>query len=520
MKKLLIAALALAVVVTMLAVPAVAGADPGATLSVTGDANDDVDYPGEVDSHFSTVTIPHNPPGQITVAGKVELGGFEAAPANTVWYELGLVSDDAYTNVDRIHNKGVYMIALWNGTEYQVHMQNVPGVKPDAVGNYLGTGDCYFKLPSSTFLFMVHYYGPITSTGGQVELWVSEGENWDNIQGPKLYKYAETDVEVFYGLTHEQAVALGYAADDDFTVGNARIVSQLFTGGMSGATDGQTFNATYDEINSGGTLYTLSPREGPTPTPTPPPTPTLAAYLDIGNTTSEDGHNLKGWGDQQGSIPPGVGGYGGVDDCRCTVNASECGDPDKSWASFDMSTGAGKKATELRLRVLDGLTDDSFTVDVNGNLLDPYADQYNTETWVIHSYDISDLNLRGNIAVTINSTGVMWDPGCYTWGQLAVDWAELYTVPVTDGEGGMACFIATAAYGTASAEEIDVLRAFRDEVLMESQVGSQLVEWYYQTSPPVADFISGNSLLRTIVRELVIDPIVSIATFTQGMWGK
>jgi len=82
------------------------------------------------------------------------------------------------------------------------------------------------------------------------------------------------------------------------------------------------------------------------------------------------------------------------------------------------------------------------------------------------------------------------------------------------------CFIATAAYGTEAAAEIDVLRSFRDEVLLESTVGSQLVEWYYQTSPPVADFISGNSLLRTIVRELVIDPIVSVATFTQGIWGK
>jgi hypothetical protein len=82
------------------------------------------------------------------------------------------------------------------------------------------------------------------------------------------------------------------------------------------------------------------------------------------------------------------------------------------------------------------------------------------------------------------------------------------------------CFIATAAYGTEAAAEIDTLRAFRDEVLLESTVGSQLVELYYQTSPPVADFISENSLLRTIVRELVIDPMVSVATFTQGIWGK
>ena len=96
----------------------------------------------------------------------------------------------------------------------------------------------------------------------------------------------------------------------------------------------------------------------------------------------------------------------------------------------------------------------------------------------------------------------------------------VYAVWADWKEPGEGCFIATAAYGTASAEEIDTLRAFRDEVLLESALGSLLVEWYYQTSPPVADFILENSLLRTIVRELVIEPMVSVATFTQGIWGK
>lgn len=81
------------------------------------------------------------------------------------------------------------------------------------------------------------------------------------------------------------------------------------------------------------------------------------------------------------------------------------------------------------------------------------------------------------------------------------------------------CFIATAAYGTPTAEEIDVLRAFRDQVLLESSLGSQFVEWYYDFSPPLAEFISEHSLLRALVRELVIDPMVSLAELTQGIWG-
>jgi hypothetical protein len=84
----------------------------------------------------------------------------------------------------------------------------------------------------------------------------------------------------------------------------------------------------------------------------------------------------------------------------------------------------------------------------------------------------------------------------------------------------MECFIATAAYGTPTAEQIDVLREFRDAVLLESTVGSQFVDLYYRLSPPVADFILGNSFLRTLVRELLVDPIVWLVEATGDMWQR
>jgi uncharacterized repeat protein (TIGR02543 family) len=80
------------------------------------------------------------------------------------------------------------------------------------------------------------------------------------------------------------------------------------------------------------------------------------------------------------------------------------------------------------------------------------------------------------------------------------------------------CFIATAAYGTPTAEQIDVLREFRDVVLLKSTVGSQFVTLYYQFSPPIADFIAGNELLRTLVREFLIDPIVWVVETTGDIW--
>ena len=80
------------------------------------------------------------------------------------------------------------------------------------------------------------------------------------------------------------------------------------------------------------------------------------------------------------------------------------------------------------------------------------------------------------------------------------------------------CFIATAAYGTPTAEQIDVLREFRDVVLLESAAGSQFVVLYYQLSPPVADFISGSSVLMTLVRELLVDPIVQVVEAAGDIW--
>jgi polyhydroxybutyrate depolymerase len=83
--------------------------------------------------------------------------------------------------------------------------------------------------------------------------------------------------------------------------------------------------------------------------------------------------------------------------------------------------------------------------------------------------------------------------------------------------GGL-CFIATAAYGTSTAKQLDVLRDFRDAVLLKSTAGSRLVDLYYQVSPPIADFISEDAFVRTLVKELMIDPIVWVVEATGDMW--
>lgn len=80
------------------------------------------------------------------------------------------------------------------------------------------------------------------------------------------------------------------------------------------------------------------------------------------------------------------------------------------------------------------------------------------------------------------------------------------------------CFIATAAYGTDTAMEIEILREFRDAVLLLNSLGARFVSLYYRSSPPVADFISRHEVLRTAVRVGVVAPVVAVLNWSQDLW--
>jgi len=80
------------------------------------------------------------------------------------------------------------------------------------------------------------------------------------------------------------------------------------------------------------------------------------------------------------------------------------------------------------------------------------------------------------------------------------------------------CFIATAAYGTETASQLDILRDFRDQVLLENALGPQFVAAYYKISPPVAAFIAKSDFMRAVVREVLLDPIVNLLQWSQDLW--
>jgi hypothetical protein len=51
------------------------------------------------------------------------------------------------------------------------------------------------------------------------------------------------------------------------------------------------------------------------------------------------------------------------------------------------------------------------------------------------------------------------------------------------------------------------LTQFRDNILMKCSLGKHFVRFYYEISPPLADYIGENEILRTATR-LALIPIV------------
>lgn len=73
------------------------------------------------------------------------------------------------------------------------------------------------------------------------------------------------------------------------------------------------------------------------------------------------------------------------------------------------------------------------------------------------------------------------------------------------------CFVATAAYGTPFADDIDILRMWRDYELKNSKPGRIFVKYYYSLIGPFfAWFISKSVILKYITRQL-LKPIVHFA---------
>jgi curved DNA-binding protein CbpA len=78
-----------------------------------------------------------------------------------------------------------------------------------------------------------------------------------------------------------------------------------------------------------------------------------------------------------------------------------------------------------------------------------------------------------------------------------------HTPRSTSSGSGSSCFVATAAYGSPLAEELDVLRLWRDKVLRTRTMGRRFIAIYYRIGPAFAKLVDRSDALKLSVRFVV-----------------
>ncbi len=106
-----------------------------------------------------------------------------------------------------------------------------------------------------------------------------------------------------------------------------------------------------------------------------------------------------------------------------------------------------------------------------------------------------------------DATGIIsfYTPNTVTATELCADPSKV--VGLLDDKS---CFIATAAFGSSMAPEVQSFREFRNEFLLTNPVGTAFVKFYYKHSPFYANLISKSPAAKAIVRS-ALWPILFVA---------
>jgi len=110
-----------------------------------------------------------------------------------------------------------------------------------------------------------------------------------------------------------------------------------------------------------------------------------------------------------------------------------------------------------------------------------------------------------HIAISGNNAVVAWSQiDTYGFFSIYANYATFSSATIIGGAGGGGggggCFIATTAFGTPLAGQVDILRKFRDRYLLTNDLGRQFVAWYYENGPVAASFIQDKPMAKAAVR--------------------
>ncbi len=130
-----------------------------------------------------------------------------------------------------------------------------------------------------------------------------------------------------------------------------------------------------------------------------------------------------------------------------------------------------------------------YTFSTSSDDLNGFDNQVQNLERAIHSFEI------------LSETDFVWK-----------DSVETVNQPENEGGG---CLIATAAYGSEMAPQVQFLRELRDNTVLQTQVGTNFMtefnQFYYSFSPVVADYERENPMFKEAVKVTLTPLLTSLA---------
>jgi hypothetical protein len=149
---------------------------------------------------------------------------------------------------------------------------------------------------------------------------------------------------------------------------------------------------------------------------------------------------------------------------------------------------------EVRYRVGEPITEDNFAT----------SSVVTTSAEIVTARTEQSVTIEGLLPDTTYFVGIRAYDDCHNTSTLST--IEVTTEPRTSGSVD-ACFVATAAYGSPMANDVEQLRSFRDRLLGKTALGELAIESYYTFGPVLARFVGESELLRATARE-ALAPII------------
>ena len=205
------------------------------------------------------------------------------------------------------------------------------------------------------------------------------------------------------------------------------------------------------------------------------------------------------------------------------VLSTDKGTLDVKLSYEDIKTG---ELTRLPIEFINPMTqktqvhiDYRITITESGQTLFQTASLIHTSEGIINGFKF-EFPQNGLYNIQIDVEGILFTPITPETVSFDIVVGQASAQPINpyEEEGG-GCLIATAAYGSEMAPQVQMLREIRDNQLMNTESGKSFMsgfnELYYSFSPIIADYERENPVFKKIVKA-GLTPMLSTLSIMQS----